>query len=98
MDGILIRGKEKDQWLEMKVGSFFSNVVEVSEKRQEVLDASFVGGSMEKWEDFEGRVTAEAFRRGLDCTEEVEFVSDGAEGIWSLQETVFPNAKTRLDL
>lgn len=98
MDGILIRGKEKDRWLEMKVGCFFSNIVEVSEKRREVLDASFVGGAMQKWEDFEERVTAEAFRRGLDCTEEVEFVSDGAEGIWSLQEVVFPNAKTRLDL
>ena len=98
MDGILIRGKEKDRWLEMKVGCFFSNVVNISEKRREVLDASFVGGSMQKWEDFEERVTAEAFRRGLDCTEEVEFVSDGGEGIWSLQEVVFPNAKTRLDL
>ena len=37
---------------------FFSNVVEVSEKRGEVLDASFVGGAMQKWEDFEERVTA----------------------------------------
>jgi len=98
MDGILIRGREKDKWLEMKVGCFFSHVVEVSDKRREVLDGSFVGGAMQKWEDFEGRVTAEAFRRGLDCTEEVEFVSDGEEGIWSLQETVFPNARTRLDL
>jgi hypothetical protein len=43
-------------------------------------------------------VTEEAFRLGLDCTEEIEFIGDGAEGIWSLQEMVFPYARTRLDL
>ena len=37
-------------------------------------------------------------RRGLEGTEAVEFVSDGAEGIWSLQQLVFPSARPRLDL
>jgi hypothetical protein len=97
IDGILIKGRKKGELLEMKVGSFFSNTIELSKNRRQVTDASFVGGSMQKWEDFEERVTKEAFRRGLDCTEEVEFISDGGEGIWTLQETVFPNAKTRLD-
>jgi Zn finger protein HypA/HybF involved in hydrogenase expression len=98
MDGVLIRSREKDQWLEMKVGSFFSQVVEVSKHRKEVLDASFVAGAMQRWEDFAEPVTAEAHRRGLQGTEAVEFVSHGAEGIWSLQQLVFPYAQPRLDL
>ncbi|HXG91610.1 MAG TPA: hypothetical protein VNN73_04480 [Blastocatellia bacterium] len=32
-DGVLIRGRQQDQWLEMKVGCFFSNVAPVSEAR-----------------------------------------------------------------
>jgi hypothetical protein len=90
MDGVLIRGRDKDRWLEMKVGSFFSQVVEVSKDRQEVLDASFVAGAMQQWEEFAGPVTEEAHRRGLQGTEAVEFVADGAEGIWTLQQLVFP--------
>jgi hypothetical protein len=97
-DGGLIRGRLKEQWLEMKVGCFFSNISPISKSRSEVLDASFVASASEQWKDFVPLVTAEAFRRGLDCTEEIEFVGDGAEGIWSLQEMVFPYAKTRLDL
>jgi hypothetical protein len=97
-DGVLIRGRQKDQWLEMKVGCFFSNVSEVSQSRSEVLDASFVASAVEQWKDFAPLVTEEAFRRGLDCTEAIEFIGDGGEGIWSLQEMVFPYAKTRLDL
>jgi hypothetical protein len=97
-DGVLIRGRQQDQWLEMKVGCFFSQVAPVSESRSEVLDASFVASACEQWKDFAPLVTEEAFRRGLDCTEAIEFVGDGAEGIWSLQEMVFPYARTRLDL
>jgi hypothetical protein len=98
MDDVLIRGRQKDKWLEMKVGCFFSQVSEVSESRSEVLDSSFVASEVEQWKAFVPAVTQEAFRRGLDCTEEIEFVGDGAEGIWSLQEMVFAYAKTRLDL
>lgn len=98
LDGVLIRGRKEDQWLEMKVGCFFSNVIEVSQGRSEVLDASFVASSVEEWKEFVPIVTEEAFRRGLDCTEEIEFIADGAEGIWSLQEMVFPYARTRLDM
>jgi hypothetical protein len=98
MDGVLIRGRSKQEWLEMKVGCFFSTVSPISESRSEVLDASFVASAVEQWKAFVPSVTEEAFRRGLDCTEEIEFVGDGAEGIWSLQEMVFPYAKTRLDL
>ena len=96
-DGVLIRGRGRDQRLEMKVGCFFSQVSQVSQSRSEVLDASFVASACEQWKEFVPAVTEEAFRRGLDCTEEIEFVGDGAEGIWSLQEMVFPYAKTRLD-
>jgi hypothetical protein len=98
MDGVLVRSREKDRWLEMKVGSFFSQVVEVSKNRNEVLDASFVAGAMQQWEAFARPVTEEAHRRGLQGTEAVEFVSDGAEGIWTLQQLVFPYARPRLDL
>jgi len=98
MDGILVRGRKADSWLEMKVASFFSNVVEVSRDRREVMDSSFVAGAMADWKDFVGPVTEEAQRRGLEMTEEVEFVADGAEGIWQLQQTVFPYARPRLDL
>jgi len=98
MDGVLVRGQQKGQWLEMKVASFFSNVVEVSDTRKEVMDASFVASAVEQWKDFVPDVTEEAMRRGLDCTEAVEFISDGASGIWSLQEMVFPYARVRLDL
>jgi hypothetical protein len=98
LDGVLIRSRKPDQWLEMKVGCFFSQVSPVSKDRNQVLDASFVAGAMQQWQDFEQPVTAEAQRRGLDCSEPIEFVADGAEGIWSLQQTVFPNAQTRLDL
>lgn len=98
MDGILVRSRKADGWLEMKVASFFSNVVEVSRDRREVMDASFVAGAMQDWKDFVVPVTEEAFRRGLDMTEAVEFVADGAEGIWQVQQTVFPYARARLDL
>ena len=98
MDGVLIRGRERDQWLEMKVASFFSHTAEVSAGRKEVLDASFVASSCQAWKDFEMPVTCEAQRRGLTCEEAIEFVADGAAGIWSVQEMVFPNAQTRLDL
>jgi hypothetical protein len=98
MDGVLIRGRSKDEWLEMKVGCFFSQISQLSETRSEVMDASFVAGAMEQWKEFVPAVTEEAFRRGLDCTEQIEFVADGAEGIWSLQEMVFPYARRRLDL
>jgi hypothetical protein len=98
MDGILVRSRKQDQWLEMKVASFFSNVAEISKNRREVLDASFVAGAMKEWKDFVPAVTEEAERRGLNFTEAIEFVADGAEGIWSLQQMVFPYAKPRLDL
>jgi hypothetical protein len=98
VDGVLIRSRQKDQWLEMKVGSFFSHVAPISKERHHVLDASFVAGAMQAWQDFQQPVTDEAQRRGLDGSEPVEFVADGAEGIWSLQQTVFPKARTRLDL
>ena len=98
MDGVLIRGRERDRWLEMKVASFFSQTVEVSHQRREVMDASFVASACQTWAAFEAPVTAEAQRRGLTCDEAIEFVADGASGIWSLQETVFPNAQPRLDL
>lgn len=98
IDGVLIRGRSRDKWLEMKVGCFFSNVIEVSETRSVVMDASFVASSVEQWKEFAPAVTEEAFRRGLDCTEDIEFVADGAEGIWSLQQMVFPSARRRLDL
>src|ERR1044071_3742957 len=98
MDGILIHSRNKDEWLEMKVGSFFSQTAEVSKNRREVLDASFVAGACREWKDFVGPVTQEAERRGLEMTEEVEFIADGAEGIWQGQQTVFPYAKRRLDL
>lgn len=52
MDGVLIRGREKEERLEMKVGSFFSQVVPVSKDRQEVMDASFVAGAMAAWQEF----------------------------------------------
>jgi hypothetical protein len=97
MDGVLVRGREKDRWLEMKVGSFFSAVAEVSHNRREIRDASFVAGAMQKWEEFEEPVTREAERRVLNRSEEVEFVADGAAGIWGLQEVVFPYARRRLD-
>jgi hypothetical protein len=82
----------------MKVCSIFSNVAEVSKDREEVMDASFVASACRQWEEFVEPVTAEAQRRGLIGTEAVEFVSDGAEGIWSLQQMVFPYARPRLDL
>lgn len=97
VDGVLLHGREKKQWLEMKVASFFSSLGPVSKDRREVRDASFAAGAMEHWADFEEVVTREAERRGLDCTQEVEFVADGAEGIWQLQELVFPHARKRLD-
>lgn len=97
MDGVVVRGRKKDAWLEMKVGAFYSQVVEVSPTRREILDASFVGSACQQWQEFEAPVTREAARRGLDCSEAVEFVADGGRGIWSLQETVFPHARTRLD-
>jgi hypothetical protein len=97
-DGVLVRGRKTDEWLEMKVCSIYSSVAEVSEKRKEVMDASFVASACQQWKDFTGKVTAEAERRGLVGTEQVEFVSDGAEGIWSLQQMVFPCARPRLDL
>lgn len=97
-DGVLIHSRQKQQWLEMKVGCFFSQISALSETRRAVMDASFVAAAHEQWKDFAAPVTQEAFRRGLDCTEAIEFVGDGAEGIWSLQEMVFPYAKTRLDL
>lgn len=97
VDGVLIRGRQEDEWLEMKMASFFSRVEEVSEGRSAAFDASFVAGAMQKWKDFEEPVTREAQRRGLDCSEPIEFLGDGAEGIWTLQQTVFPYAKTRLD-
>lgn len=98
MDGILVRGRKSDSWLEMKVASFFSNVVEVSHGRREIMDSSFVAGAQADWKDFVGAVTEEAQRRGLDMTEAVEFVADAAEGIWQVQQTVFPYARPRLDL
>lgn len=98
MDGVLIQGRVQDQWLEMKVGSFFSQTAEVSRGRREVLDASFVGSACQAWQEFERPVTLEAQRRGLQCDEPIEFIADGASGIWSLQEVVFPNARPRLDL
>lgn len=97
-DGVLIHGRKKDSWLEMKVASFFSHVVEVSDSRRAVQDASFVASAVQEWRDFVGAVTQEAKRRGLSGWESVEFVSDGAEGIWQLQEMIFPNAQRRLDL
>lgn len=97
MDGVLVRSREKKKWLEMKVGSFFSEVAEISQNRREIRDASFVSSSVQKWEDFEEPVTREAERRGLSCREAIEFVADGAAGIWSLQEVVFPYARPRLD-
>ena len=98
MDGVLIRSRNQDQWLEMKVASFFSSLTEISKNRREVLDASFVAGAMADWEDFVEPVTEEAERRGLKLTEAVEFVADGAEGIWQVQQMVLPYAKARLDL
>src|SRR5919204_3366521 len=53
MDGVLIRGRKKDQWLEMKVGTFYSEVAEVSKGRRAVLDASFVGSACQHREEFE---------------------------------------------
>jgi hypothetical protein len=97
-DGVLVRGRKTDEWLEMKVCSMFSNVVEVSRNRKEVLDASFVASACQQWKDFIEPVTGESQRRGLVGTEAVEFISDGAEGIWSLQQMVFPCARLRLDL
>jgi hypothetical protein len=97
-DGVLIHGRKKDAWLEMKVASFFSHLVEGSGGRRAVQDASFVASAGREWQGFVAPVTAEAFRRGLSGWEEVEFVSDGAEGIWQLQEMVFPKARKRLDL
>jgi hypothetical protein len=98
MDGVVIHGRKADEWLEMKVGSFFSTVVEVSKDRREVMDASFAANSCEQWKDFQAPVTAEALRRGIGPTSEVEFVADSAEGIWSLCDMVFPLARKRLDL
>jgi hypothetical protein len=86
LDGVLIQGRVQDQWLEMKVGSFFSQTAEVSRDRREVLDASFVGSACQAWQEFEQPVTLEAQRRGLRCDEPIEFIADGASGIWSLQE------------
>lgn len=97
MDGLLVRGRKKDQWLAMKVPSFFSNVGEISKNRREIRDASFVAGARQKWEQVEEPVPREAERRGLTCREAVEFVAGGAAGIWSLQEVVFPYARPRLD-
>jgi hypothetical protein len=96
MDGVLIQGRVQDQWLEMKVGSFFSQTAEVSRDRREVLDASFVGSACQAWQEFEQPVTLEAQRRGLRCDEPIEFIADGASGIWSLQEVVFPNSEFRM--
>jgi hypothetical protein len=97
MDGVLIRGRERGQWLETKVGSFFSQVVPVSRQRNEVLDASFVASAKQEWTEFHEPVLKEAQRRGLSGLEPVEFVSDGAAGIWELQQTIFPLAQLRLD-
>ncbi len=98
MDGVLVRSRNKDEWLEMKVASLFSNVAEISKNRREVLDASFVAAASREWKEFVQPVSEEAERAGLNFREAVEFVADGAEGIWNLQQTVFPYAKPRLDL
>jgi hypothetical protein len=91
----LVRRREKGRWLEMKVGSFFRNVAEVSKNRRHILDASFVAGALQQWEEFEEPVTREAERCGLTCREEVEFVALCAAGIWSLQEVAFAAARRR---
>lgn len=57
-----------------------------------------MGSACQAWQEFEQPVTLEAQRRGLRCDEPIEFIADGASGIWSLQEVVFPNARPRLDL
>jgi hypothetical protein len=98
MDGVVVQGREQGRWLEMKVASFFSQAARVSVERKEVLDASFVASACQSWEAFEQPVTLEAQRRGLSCAEPIEFIADGAAGIWSLQQTVFPHARPRLDL
>src|SRR5262249_23740844 len=74
-DGALIQGRKKDAWLEMKVASFFSQTVALSQGRRAVQDASFVASAVREWREFVEPVTAEAFRRGLSGWEAVDFVS-----------------------
>ena len=44
MDGVLVRGREKEQWLEMKVGSFFSTVADQRSKDKHQHELLKLGG------------------------------------------------------
>ncbi|MEA3402266.1 MAG: ISKra4 family transposase [Armatimonadota bacterium] len=85
-----------DNWHETKIGSVYD-----AEGGEDGIDqprrTSYVCGAWEAAEPFGERLYQEAAHRGVEGTEELVAIADGAEWTWNLVEEHFPRAVQILD-
>jgi hypothetical protein len=96
------RGKQEDgssKTREAKVGCIFtqSSADADGSPVRDKGSATYIG-AIESAETFGARLYSEAVRRGVNTTEEVVIIGDGAKWIWNLAATHFPNAIEIVDL
>ena len=102
LDGVLVRGRQAKQWLEVQVGSFWSAWRELPNRkhfRRQIIDATVVARAM-GWEKLGEQVWRMFVHRGglaQPQAPEVVVLGDGARGIRSLWELHFPDCLALLD-
>jgi len=96
VDGTGINDRATRGWFEAKVGVIFSEAKEVSKDRVEILGKR-IYATLEDLSAFGENFVIEAHKYGVFNSQEVIFVSDGANWCLKLREDHFPGATYVLD-
>lgn len=93
---VRIRGDQEHPWRDVKVGAWFTSLVEPPQTPEEewemrATDISYYCGILAA-QEFGDLVWATGCQRQAQLAQELIFIADGAQWIWNLVEEYYPNA------
>ena len=97
VDGTAVNDRESGEWMECRVGTSFSQRVNISKGRVWLKDKKTYA-SVEKADSFGEKFYIECLKQGVENAGKVYFISDGAVWIKRLKEDYFPQAVGVLDI
>lgn len=97
VDGTAVNDRASGEWMECRVGTSFSQRVNISKGRVWLRDKKTYA-SVEKADSFGEKFYIECLKQGVENAGKVYFISDGALWIKKLKEDYFPQAVGVLDI
>jgi hypothetical protein len=97
VDGTGVNDRDSGEWMECRVGTSFSQLVNISKGRTCLKDKKTYA-AVEKADSFGEKFYIECLKQGVENAGKVYFISDGAKWIKNLKEDYFPQAVGVLDI